>query len=203
MKKLRDVLAKTIIAISLTAGFAGISKAEPRKKSWLERNPIYAHLKVLRPSMPHKYALRMSNLLYKYSRRYGTDPHLSVALGMTETSLRQINRKETVAVKNEAGYTVYKKAVTDIGVWQLHVRTIALQGLDPELLQHDLEYQVKEHIKLLAKKIKLCSKKRIAKRWNIPRHEAYSCYHSVTPKFRKLYVNKTEKFMMGFTLGNN
>ena len=56
------------------------------------RHKIFCHIKQLRPKMKKKEAMKLSNLIYKYSRQYGTDPRISVAIGMQESGLRGIHR---------------------------------------------------------------------------------------------------------------
>ena len=195
---MRNLIAKIILAVALIGGFSGVSRAEPRHTnatSFCKRNPIYCGIKKLKPKMPRQYAMKMSNLIHKYSRIYKTEWQVTLAIGMVETGLRNINRIEKVSTKNSAGYSVYSNAVTDIGPWQLHVDTIATLGIDPELLQHDLEYQVREHIKILRYKVKVCSNPVVVKKWNVPIGEEYSCYHSLTPRFRKIYAKKVNKVL--------
>ena len=192
------------MTIAIVAMFSIDADAGRRRESarFLARNPIYHHIVTVRPSIPKAFAMRLSNLLHKYSRKYRTDAHLSIAIARQESGIRNINRYEWAVTKNSAGYLVRTKNISDIGIFQFHVNTIAHRKLDPELLQVDLEYQVKEHVRLLRDKIRICKNRKTARKFRIPRNEAWSCYHSATPSHRKTYVRLVSRFFKGFTTGN-
>ncbi len=152
------------------------------------KHKIFCKIKELNSSVNDKYAMRLSNLLYKYSKKYKTDPMVSIAIAMQETGIRNIDRKTRALVKQDNG-EVIKTVVTDVGIFQFHVDTIEYYNLDVQLIRSDLEYAVEQHIKLLKKKIKLCL------RHGIDKDEAWSCYHSLTRKHRRKYVNDVSRYI--------
>jgi hypothetical protein len=153
------------------------------------KHPIYNHILKLKPNMSKPLAMRISNLLYKYSKKYSTDPHISVAIGMTETSIMQRNRKE-LYIEFNGDYTKwkFKEGYTDICMFQFHSRTIRNKKLDASKLHLNLEYCIEQHMKLLKSKTKIC-KKHLG-------NEAWSCYHSFTDEKRKIYQLKVEKNLL-------
>lgn len=149
------------------------------------QHKIYCHIKRVKPSMKMNLAMNLSNLIYKYSRKYGTNPHVSVAIGRQETNLRMIGRKETIIQFNPE--PVYITGYTDICMFQFHSRTIQAEKLDAHKLYTNLEYCVEQHTKLLAKKIRIC-KKNLGKK-------AWSCYHSFNNITRKHYYNLVRRYL--------
>lgn len=171
---MRHLLIATAIAVSGSASGVDCSV-----------HKIYCRLVDLQPDINVTFAMELSNKLYRYSRRYGTDPMVSVAIGMQESSLRNIDRYETV-IDSKGRYV---RGVSDIGVFQLHVATIANLELDPTRLRNDLDYQVEQHVKLLRRKIRVCS----AKGW--AKGAEWSCYHSYSRSNRKHYENLVRRYL--------
>jgi len=167
-----------------------------------EKHPIFCHIKRVKPSMGYKEAMNMSNLIYKYARKYkNNNPILSVAITMQETRLRRIDRKQTIIVficrgelvKEKSKYkclgeerAVYVEGYSDISLFQFHAVTIRREGLDPVRLKNNLEYAIEQHFKLMKKKLKIC--KHLG-------DEAWTCYHSRTPRLRKRYKEDVEKYL--------
>lgn len=167
-----------------------------------EKHPIYCHIKRFRPDMKYKEAMKLSNLMHKYARKYkNKNPILSVAIAMQETRLRRINRRQTVIVftcegdliKKKSKYKCtgketaeYIKGYSDISIFQFHAMTIKREGLDPVKLKNDLEYAVEQHFKLMKKKLRVCKHLR---------NEAWTCYHSRTNKLRKRYKEDVERYL--------
>lgn len=149
------------------------------------RHKVFCHIKKVKPTINDKYAMKLSNLIYKYSKKYGTNPIISVAIGRQESGLREVSRKETIIIFNPK--PIYITGYTDICMFQFHSRTIKAEKLDAYKLHTDLEYCVEQHIKLLKKKIKIC-KKRLGK-------DAYSCYHSFNDGPRKVYQKLVERYL--------
>lgn len=152
------------------------------------RHKIYCHIKAVRPKIDSKFAMKVSNLLYKFSKAYGTNPHISVAIIMQESAFRMVDRKVVAYVKTPEG-EVPQTVVTDVSMFQFHVRTIENEGMDKQRLRDDLEYASEQHIKLLAKKIKVCT------RVGIPSEEAWTCYHSATRHLRLKYLRDVSRYL--------
>lgn len=152
------------------------------------KHPIYCHIKKLRPDMKYKKAMSLSNLFYKYARKHGIkNPIRSVAMAMQETSLRSISRSQNVIVFNK-DVTKYEivRGYSDICMFQFHVNTITSYKLDPIELKKDINYCVEQHFVLLKKKMRYCKHLE---------SEAWTCYHSATPKLRKRYKEDVERYL--------
>lgn len=153
------------------------------------QRPVACTIKVLQPGMSKQEALELADHINKYSKEHNTDPYISVAIGMQESSLTNINRKQKLVQikqecrdierKDQACKTKYEitEGFTDIGLFQFHVSTVAARGLSVDKLMTDIKYSVKEHVKFLAEKIKDCEGKQ----------NAWACYHSKTPSFKAKY----------------
>jgi hypothetical protein len=153
-----------------------------------QKNPIYCNILKLKPNVNLKFAKDLSNSIYKYSKMFGTDPIISVAIAMQESSFENKNRMGSVITK--AGYVV--NGATDLGVFQLHVNTISnLQNeghdLDVQRLKNDVDYQAYWHAKILKKKIATCKSQR--ERLQVKSGDEWSCYHSFTLDKRNIYLN--------------
>jgi len=153
-----------------------------------KKNPLYCTMKSLNPSLKPKWGFQLSNYIHKYSQIYKIDPYISIAIAMQESGIKDINRYESVLIKDDFGKYVKIKGITDIGVWQFHVNTIENFDIDLESVINDLDYATKQHFKLLSRKIKRCG------------HlgdEAWSCYHSATKEHREVYVRLVKRFYRG------
>jgi hypothetical protein len=139
-------------------------------------NPAVVRLRAaalkLQPKLSQDTALELAFLLHKYSQQYRTDPYLSLAIGMQESGLQQINR-------------VHKGKVTDYGMFQFHYRTAQWMQLDVVRLQLDLGYAVKAHVKLLAEKQRQC------KDWG---PHSWLCYHSATTVHAQKYKQLVDRY---------
>ena len=163
------------------------------KKISCKRNPIYCQIIKFRPSANKQWAFKLSNYLVRYGKQYKLDPWRSLAIAMQESSLRNINRYTTVLVPTnqcQNNHQCSKKltvlrAVSDVGLFQLHASTIRNYTFDAEKIADDLRYMVKTHYIVLAKKTKLC--KQLG-------HDAWSCYHSRTKVLRQGYIKKVNRY---------
>lgn len=152
------------------------------------RHKIYCKIVEVNPEIDKSFAMKLSNLLFKYSRKYNTDPFVSVAIGAQETGLRNINRTERALIKTDTGYH-FIDVITDVGLFQFHVNTIEYYEMDIDRLKNDLEYAVENHVKLLRQKIDMCIRR------GIPASGAWACYHSYSDGHRQKYRRMVERFL--------
>ena len=187
------LLCAASISISDLFMFSGLAQARPVDCS---KHKIYCAISDLQPKVDKTFAMELSNLIYREAKKAKIDPMISVAIAMQETSLKhRLNRKQRVIVEkivvncdsSEKCVPVKKYEIvsgyTDMGLFQFHVDTITAYKLDLNKLEN-LEYVVKSHFKILKDKIKQC--KRFGK-------QAWTCYHSSTPKYRNRYYNDVMK----------
>ena len=153
------------------------------------QHPIYCKIVEINPSIDRGFAMELSNIIYRAAILYKIDPMISVAIAAQESGIRNTHRTGVgippwcMYAQNDCGIVT---SITDIGIFQIHVNTAKSYKLSMFRLFNDIEYQVHSHMKILKQKLKLCA------------HlgdEAYSCYHSKTPKYRKAYVKLIRKYL--------
>lgn len=196
------MLKKLIFAVICILGFSVNLSASPEiavKDSpeltveFCKRNKIYCAIVKLKPGIDSKFAMDLSNAIYKYSRRAKVDPFRVVAIAMQESSISPVVRYETVRVQKTICARekvcvvryVKEKRATDFGIYQFHAKTVESLGVDQKRLMSDLDYATKVHTEFLALKQKQCSAKY--------KKTAWACYNSSTPKLHKAYARKVEK----------
>lgn len=137
--------------------------------------------------------MKVSNLIHKGAKSNGTDPLLSVAILNQENSF---NEKHTWKITREVVKSCTDSACTevitethlvkDMTIAQINITTAKAYKLDLErLFAHDLEYAIESHFIILKSKIKQCA---------YLGDEAWSCYHSATPKFRMRYIEMVSRY---------
>lgn len=148
---------------------------------------VYAKLEQYRPDMDRLTLSRIAQAFSKYAKKHGQDPVLSVAIGMQETGLRQVNRTKNVIVFNPDGISWrVERGITDVCMFQFHVDTIVDQGMDPIKLKDNLDYCVEQHFRLMKIKRTLCSDLG---------DDSWTCYHSRNPKLRQVYKKLVARFI--------
>lgn len=156
-----------------------------------EKHPIYCHIKAVAPWLKYNKAMELSNKFYKYSKRYGTDPHVSVAIARQESTFNQNNHRKQGIIQffdNDKKWR-YVEGYSDICMFQFHVDTIINEEMSPIQLKTDNGYCIEQHFKLLAKKMRVC------KKLGVPKKESWSCYHSYTPRLRKRYFEDVSRYL--------
>lgn len=158
------------------------------------KNPMYCQILKWRPTIDEKWAMKFSDLLYRYGKKYNMDPWRSLAIAMQESSLRNIHRKHSIVkfkqkcVKKRCRqvYNIYR-GYSDLSIFQFHIMTALANKMDIIRLNTDLDYAVKEHFILLKKKEARCHK--LGKL-------SWSCYHSTSPIRRKHYVQLVNRYFV-------
>lgn len=155
-----------------------------------KRNPIYCRIRELKPNVNNEFAWNLSNYLYHYSKRMNTDALISVAIGMQESRLTNINRYTTI-FKDGKKF----KGVSDIGVFQISVATAISYNVDVQRLLNDIEYQVFVHVFILKQKERVCSSVRYRTLFNVSYGDEWSCYHSFNKHIREPYKELVTRFL--------
>jgi len=157
-------------------------------------NDIYKKITTLHPKIEKTLAQSLSKKIDKYSKIYKINPMLAVAIAKQESGLNPNNhRRQTALVYDKQcdekrckmSYTTVS-AITDVGLFQFHVKTMEAYNIDPILAKSDLEYQVKTFFELMKSKIKVCSHLK---------EDAWVCYHSKTPSHRENYKKLVSRFL--------
>ncbi len=130
------------------------------------KNPVYCHIIRIAPKTPN--AMELSNSIARAGKKYGVDPHILVAIGMQESTLRPIHRIVGVVDASSC-----KLKITDYGMFQINEHTIPIYKLDQVRLLVDVDYQIDSGARVLADKLRMFGD--------------YASYHSMTPKHRERY----------------
>lgn len=186
---LKNLLRLATGLIMLFASALSADAANPN----CQTDKLYCAILELRPDINKDMAYSLSNHVYKYSKMYKVDPYRIIAIGMQESGLRVVNRKQSVMLINEecdpegvcTEYAKYVTGYSDVGIFQFHVNTIQNYSMDALRLRDDIEYATEQACLLLSLKIKECQD--IGK-------DSWSCYHSRTEHHRKLYVKLVNRY---------
>ncbi len=168
----------------------------PKQQANCKLHKLYCKIMELQPNSDPKWAMRFSNALVRYAKKYDMDPWLSLAIAMQESSLlfpkpvtksivftRTCNKK---GVCNRSHKIV--EGHTDLGIFQFHVNTIISNDIDPVRLIEDLDYATDWHYQVLKKKIVQC--KHLGEK-------AWACYHRRTPMLHANYFKKVSRYYHG------
>ena len=155
---------------------------------------IYCKIVQLQPDIDKSFVMELSNQISRKSRSYGIDPMISLAILNQESSLKNINTfSVTKKISKNCDDKSCSKLITeehevvDMTIAQINIKTALDLNLDiKRLFNLDLDYALDCHYKILSLKLKLCE--------NLG-NEAWSCYHSTTPKYREKYVQMVSRFL--------
>lgn len=159
---------------------------------------LYCAIVELQPAINKEFAMELSNVLRRKSIEHNTDPYLSIAIAMQESSLLNINRIVKLEEKSEkvcdeflrCEKTINKiEYVSDFGLFQFSLRTIHDRQLEVERLLNDIDYMVEEHIIFLKEKIRMCSRMYPTTAWG--------CWHSADHDRHYDYVTRVNRFYKG------
>lgn len=173
------------------------AKKKRRKGVNCKIHKLFCTIVGLNPSLDKAFAMKLSNAVYKASKRHGTDPYRSIAIAMQESSLRMVNRtsKEVKTNKRCDEYETCRvtvtttTAITDVGIFQFNTATVKKLSLDMKRLLTDVNYAANQHVMFLVKKIQMCKK--------IYPKTAWACYHSATPEYHKKYIKAVNRYYHG------
>lgn len=117
--------------------------------SWavdLSKHPIYAQIVKNKPTINKVYAMHLSNLIYKVTKKYDVPANIYTAILAQESGYKLEAIRKVKGLDEEASeITVY----TDYGIAQIHYKTIKLYQFSVELLLTDLEYSLEAGAKVL------------------------------------------------------
>ena len=158
------------------------------------KHKIYCKIVKLQPTIDKKFAMKLSNSIYTKAKKYGIDPMISLAILNQESSLRSVNtftitkKVEENCDNTSCGMKIIEEhEVLDLSIAQINFNTAKAYKFDiKRLFNTDVEYALDCHYALLKDKIKQCAPLGA---------EAWSCYHSKTPKHRKKYVKAVSRFL--------
>lgn len=162
-----------------------------------ETNPIYCQILKVNSRVDKGFALKLSDYISKYSLSFGTNPMISVAIAMKESSIRNQHKMGLILSNDNKEI----EGITDFGVFQIHMRTIKDVRerlgwhIDTARLKNDVEYQTYWHTRILKMKIKTCSKPSVKVRRKIKDGNEWTCYHSGTLSKRLTYLKEASPYL--------
>lgn len=159
-----------------------------------KKSPVFCKILKLKPEINKQFAAELSLYITRYSKKFGFDPNISVAIAMQESSLENKNRIGTILKDGK-----FVNGITDVGVFQIHIRTLANlnkegYAIDTKRLENDVEYQTYWHAFILKNKIKTCKNERSKLKVSVG--SEWSCYHSFTLEQRKVYLKDVSRHLV-------
>jgi len=149
------------------------------------KHPIYCQIIENNSTLNKKYAMKLSNIIHKYSRRYKIDARIYTAI-LAQESMYKLNTVATAVglVKEESDWIVTRIS-TDFGISQIHYRTTERYKFEIEKLTTDLDYAVDAGAKVLRD-----FKKSYSKTDNF----WWTRYNAFNKDKRKEYRRKVERY---------
>lgn len=185
----------------------------------LAKNPIYAQIVTNKPSINKDYALKLSNLIHKYSKLYNFDSNIFTAILAQESMYRLETKACTKGLRllsleevhffnslcesylNASKPEEYKKCVKgiedvavdrvcqDFGIGQVNYRTARSYKFEVNKLTTDLEYSIKASSKVFADITRMY-------RHREPQ-DYYTRYNASNKAKRLIYKNRIKKYFRG------
>lgn len=159
----KNSILMIIIAITLSLPI--------KAKISCSRHPIYCQIKKNKPKINKKYAMTLSNIIYKVTHKYNIPPRIFTAILAQESGYslkakgchRGLAKQEIKVYYTEhywAPYTEYKKekryemkeikVCSDFGIGQIYFKTAKSFGFNINKLTTNLEYSVNAAAKVLS-----------------------------------------------------
>lgn len=219
LKKLEELSTKLLIALSmavtillmavaLVAMFTNIAKAsksnEDDKRAFYNKHPIYAQIIRNSPTINSKYAMSLSNIIYRKAIKYDISSKLLTAILAQETMYTMVQGSCSRGyIKVDPEYldasipsdmksklrSYVNQEVTiceDFGIGQINHRNIQKFKIDKDKLLTDLDYSV-DISAFMLKKIKGYYKRNDSN-W-------FTRYNAVSPSKRQIYKELVERYL--------
>jgi hypothetical protein len=124
-------------------------KAEAKEKTenLCEKHPIYCQIVKNRPKINKKYAIKLSNEIFKATRKHNIPANIYTAILMQESTYK-LEAKNCIRGLSEE--SIEEKVCTDFGISMIHYSTMRRYSFDREKLLTDLEYSVDAGAKVLS-----------------------------------------------------
>lgn len=104
------------------------------------KHPIYCQIKKNRPKISNKYAMKLSNIIYRSTRVHRIPPRIFTAILAQESGYRL----EAMGCHRGLDRETYAEVriCSDFGIGQIYFKTARSYKFDIEKLTTDLEYSV-------------------------------------------------------------
>jgi len=159
---------------------------------------LYCAIVKLRPKINKTFAMKLSNAVYKAAKKHKVDPYRAIAIMRQESSINMNARNVGSKAKSHKECDEWERCViiktittetTDFGLFQFHIRTMQRHNLDIKRVMTDMNFTVNFAIKMIARKIRNCSKL-----WP---ETSWACYNSATNIKHQAYVKLVNKYYLG------
>lgn len=151
------------------------------------KHPIFCQILVNKPTIGYPYAMRLSNIIHRFTRKYKVNSQLFTAMLMQENKYRLKDNNCTEGMfKHKEGYSKLK-VCTDFGISQIHYKTAKRYNFDFEKLNTNLEYSVMAGTQVLSDFKKLYRKKEPNTWW--------TRYNASTKSKRLIYQGFVEEYL--------
>lgn len=162
------------------------------------KHKLYCTIVKLNPRINKTFAMKLSNIIYRAAKKHKVDPYRAIAIMRQESGIN-INARnsstDTISHKecDEWETCVIVKTITtkttDFGLFQFHIDTMKRANLDIRQVMTDLDFTVNFAIKMIADKIKMCSR--------IWPETPWACYNSATEGKHQTYVKLVNQYYLG------
>lgn len=149
------------------------------------KHKIYCQIKNNKKSIDKVYAMKLSNIIYRISKKISIKSHILTGILMQENQYRNKDRRVWAEVNGKPTLVP-----TDIGIAQLNIKTIHDYGFNPDRVRADLEYAITVSAVILKDKITKCEKF-----YNLGFNKSWGCYHSFTPEYRDEYLKLVRRYL--------
>jgi len=106
------------------------------------KHPIYCQIKKNRPKISKKYAMVLSNVIYKATRKYHIPPRIFTAILAQESSYSLKAKGCHRGLLEQDREMIEVKICADFGIGQIYFKTAKGFGFDISMLTTDLEYSI-------------------------------------------------------------
>ena len=156
-----------------------------------KKHTIYCQIKKNRSELDDRYAMKLSNVIWKMGKRYKIPTNIYTAILMQESLYRlQTNgcHDGLIVTETEEGHVEYEETriCSDFGISQIYYKTAKGFKLDIERLTSDLEYSVEAGAMVLHDFMKRYSKRE--KDW-------WTRYNASSKDKRRIYKVLVERFL--------
>lgn len=161
---------------------------------------LYCAIVKLRPGINKTFAMKLSNSIYKASKKHKVDPYRAIAIMRQESSINMDARNKSTKAKSHKECDEWERCTivkttttetTDFGLFQFHIRTMQRHDLDVKQVMTDMDFTVNFAIAMIARKVKMCNKL-----WP---ETSWACYNSATDGKHQAYVNLVNRYYLGNT----
>ena len=159
---------------------------------------LYCAIVKLKPKINKKFAMKLSNVIYKASKKHKVDPYRAIAIMRQESGINMNARNVGTKAKSHRECDEWERCVivkttttetTDFGLFQFHIKTMQRHDLNIKKVMTSMDFTVNFAIAMIARKIKMCSKLWPDTPW--------ACYNSATNIKHQAYTELVNKYYLG------